>query len=926
MSFSTRTVLLDILFALLLLLLAAWIATAGIRWSVYFHPDEPTIARWFSQVAESGYITERAYPSGWFELHRLHGCRYASVPSESSGEDDEEKDDSFENDEPDPPGKRARWLDRHLSQAGSVNTHFASTFRPIPTDGHKPPLDSRVQDGRSFNAILYVASVLLVFLACLESGLRPLPAFVSGLFLCASAAPIEFAHYCETDAGLIVTLCFFAWISARTLRRGSPALALASGFAAGFAFSCKFSLAPLLLWCLVLPVALAVRRKGTPLRRATFALTLAAGSLALAAAGYAIGTPALLIAPDWYAEAVRHTSNRTYSEITANLGGVYDPWNAVAVRIVQFVRETTRLGALPILWGLFAWSFWLRPAFRRQAAGVPLLLPLFVPFAVFAFPFVRNQETLPVPILLAIGAGLPLEWWLRRRVATPRPSGRLRATAAVCVALAALALTDGMLRAHGMLSCFRVRDTRAEAQNWLLASLPRGARIGCDRYTGQSLSGVPCNFEDRHALPYRWISARAETNLPPYFIENVGFEGRLPLRDRRTGRFLPSTVANLEAWRNDSLELRRWTFPNGLQRPTFAQPDIRIVALSRPGPDAVDLPLAFDRPMLLLPPGVGLYDFDGAPGLGAVRAETIVGKRCAVHVSRRDARRWLVTSMLRGDEEATIACERPFRPTKARLRAGGTVATERRPAMRKSLSRLLARGQAFPSARVRMRGDDQTLLCAARLCADPAETARALRTGGDPARALEVLDEAARSAPLDTAALAEAFLSARMLGSDPNPEWTDAAKTAVEAVASAREGREISIRGIPLDVVRDFSRLRLASSILLPGDSLPVFLPPGEYDVFVPLPAGWGQESAPPRLFEDQTEDGAPVPIAPERIALRCPVRTEQGTILRCVDAPFAPFKSSLVEIVWNPLDSALGSAKEINEALVRPSISRNAR
>lgn len=886
----------------LLAILATWIATAGIRWSVYFHPDEPTIARWVSQVAESGYITDRAYPGGWFELHRLHGCRYASA----------KKGDDYNGGAP-RRGKAARWIDRHVVQDGIVSTLHASAFRPAAPDGRTIPFDWRLQDGRDFNAILYVVSVLLVFFACLESGLRPLPAFVSGLFLCAAASPIEFSHYCETDAGLIVALAFFAWISARTIRRESPSLALVAGFSAGFAVACKFSLAPLILWCLVLPVALAVRRKGPPLRRAAFATLLAAGSLALAAAGYAAGTPALVLAPEWYEGAVRHASARTYAEIAMNLGGVRDPWAAAVVRASQLVRETARLGAIPLVWGLFAWSFWFRREFRRQAVGVPLLLPVFIPFAVFAFPFVRNQETLPVPILLALGAGLPLEWWLRR-CATERPSRRLRVAAAACATLAALALADGALRAHGMLSCFRSRDTRAEAQNWLLASLSSDARIGFDRYVGQSARGLPCIIESWNSLPYRWLSSREKPGLPPYYMENVGFEGRLPVRDLRTGRLRDSMVESLDAWRNESLELRRWTFPDGLQRPTFAQPDVRIVSLSKPGPDAVDLPLAFDRPVLLLPPGVGLYDCEGAPGLGAARAETVVGRRSAFHVPRGDARRWLVARMFRGDGEATIACERPFRPAKLRLRAGGAVAAEWRPAIGRGFARLFARGEAFPSARVRMRGDDQTQLCAAQLFADPAEAARTLRKSGEPARALELLDGAARSGSLDAAALVEAFLAARAAGFEPRPEWTEAAAAAASAAAAARNGGEVLLRGIPLSVVRDFSRLRLSAAEMFPESELPVFLPPGTYDVVLPLPNGWSLESVPKRLLENQTEDGSVVETAPGHFAARCRVRTERGTLLRCARTPFTPFQSVFAEISWDPLASALAAAEEIGE------------
>lgn len=919
-----------VLFAVVLLAIAAWVATGGLRWSVRFHHDEATIFRWFRQVAESGYITDRAYPSGWFELHRLHGCPYSSVRRgnegiQSSATDDDAGGDGSETaEEGDHAGvrenRRFRFLARHLTQDGAISATKASSFRSMPLDWSCVPLDRGIQDGRDFNAWLYVLSVLFLFLACLESGMRPGTAFLSGLFFCASAAPIEFTHYCETDMGLVFSLALFSWIAARAIRKEYPPLVMVSGFAAGFAMSCKFSLAPLLLWTLLLPAAFAVRRPGSPRRRIALGAALVLGSVLAAFAGYLVGTPALLRAPEWYREALRHASERTYQEILINLGGVRSRWAASIIRASQFVREMPQFGVITLLWGLFAWSFWFRRAFRRYAFGVALLLPVFVPFAIFFFPFIRTQETLPLSFVLALGAGLPLEWWLRRRREEPAPSRGQRLAAAACAALAVLALADGAVRAAGMSSCFRSRDTRAEAQNWLFSSAPRDLRIASDRYVEQVLRGVICTNEFQGGLPYRWSKSLKKKALPPYYIENVGFEGRLPVRNLRTGRLRPEIVRNLESWRKATFELKRWSLPSGISRPTFGQPDIRIVALRYPKRNAVDVPLCLSRPVLILPPGVGLYDSEGAPGLGARRAETIVGKRCAIHVARRDARRWLVAHMLGGEGEATIRCERPFSPTRAKLRRGEVCAVEWKPFCAGPLSWFLSRSEAFPSARVRMRGDDQRQFCIAELVADPVEAAHLLRVGGHPADALALLSGTLKQCPSNESAKVEAFLASRILGREPSPEWESAARLAIDAAHAAEAadggGKAFAVRGVPARVLHDFSHLRTDPVAFVPGAIMPVYLPPGRYEVLVPLPRNHPEDSVPARVFVNQTDDFSLVEYGEKRVALCCHLDMADGDLLRLGgSASFETFQCNL-DISWNPLDQVSRKAREIESLL----------
>ncbi|MBQ7252184.1 MAG: glycosyltransferase family 39 protein, partial [Kiritimatiellae bacterium] len=400
-------------FAAVLLLAAVWTGTAGREWSECYHPDELAIQRWMALVRDEGYLTNRAYPNGWFQLYRIRMALQARA------------------------AKAANAWRAHVRQDGKVVTVDPATFfapggfrdtRPHPT----------IQDGRDFNSWLFVLTALFLYAACLEAGFHPPAAFVSGLFFLASPASAEFVRYCETDAALLVSMAFFAWTAARALRKGGTGRILLAAFAAGFAVACKFTLFPLLLWAFAGPAAL-FRRGGSRPRGWVFFAALVLAALLAAAAGYAAGTPALFHDPAWYFAALRSASRRTYAELTHHLGGVYSWRGATVLRCRSLAAVFARMGALPLLWGLFSWSFWFRRPFRRQLAGIPWLLPLFVPFLVCCCPFVRTQEALPFDLLFAMGAGLPLQWLVFSRSRRPplRRAGKLAVPAAALLAAAA---------------------------------------------------------------------------------------------------------------------------------------------------------------------------------------------------------------------------------------------------------------------------------------------------------------------------------------------------------------------------------------------------------------------------------------------------------------------------------------------------------
>ena len=897
-------------------LFATWEATAGLRWSVLFHPDEPLVAAWIDQTRDEGRVTDRVYPGGWFQLFRFRLFLERKIEDFSEA-----------------------W-ESHSVQDGVVSAVHERTYAWKMPPPSSPPPNHSVQDGRDFNAFLYALSAVLILLGALEAGLRPVAALISALFFLASPGPAEFCRYCETDAGLVFSLAFFAWCAARAVRRRSPAWMLFASFAAGFASACKYSLAPLVFWVPVLAAVVPLgvsdaKQSGERKTRARRLAALTLAGFALAAAGFLYGTPALLMDPEWWLSSYREVSTATYSEMLSNLGGKPSWTGAAVIRASNLVRHLAAFGLPTLLWGAFSWSFWLRRPFRRQLAGVPLLLPAFFPFAVFLFPFVRSQETLPVAMVIAFGAGLPLEWWLRRRANGPAASRRLRVAACAAAVFGTLALCDSALRASGMISCFRLRDTRAEAQNWLLASLPEGAPVAFDGYVGQIARGIPCRVSKQPGgLQWRWNGAPEPCGpgLPPprYYLENVGFTWRFPVQDLRTGRLKKEVRDRIEAWNADTFLIREWFVSPDVPHPTFGQPPVRIVSFDVPAPGAADAPVALPRPLAFLPPDAPLYDASGPAGLGALRAFRLVGKRTTVRLARDRRPRWLVVRSVSDGTPMKVEVERFFRPGKTGLDPGGATAFALRPSV---LDRLLFRAVAWPAARARLRGDDQNNVVAAFLTPSAAEAARALRIAGRCAEALTLLREAGMP---DDAARVEAFLAARSAGVTVEPEWEEAARGAiaacesvakvagrVESSADDREARAAaSVGGGPVGPVVDFARLRLVRQAVVPGVPLPVFLPKGRYTIVLsPTRSEAGLPPAvPEHLFVGQL-GGFRKELAPNgahRLVADVDVRDPGAFLVPSGDpSAFTPFFAE-VEIAWSVSARLREAASDIQNALGR--------
>lgn len=874
---------------------AAHSATSGLVWSADFHPDEVHIARWINQVNRHGYITERAYPSGWFELFRVRFRWDKTV---------------------------AKWSDfwgRHRIEDGRVGAP------PDPFEPHgfrETPRERQyeVQDGRDFNAWLYVLTAVFLFGACLEAGFHPLAAFLSGAFFLTAPGPLEFIHYCETDGGLLVSMAFFAWLAARALRKRSWGWALAASFAAGFAVACKFTLVPLLAWCCVVP---AVFR---PLKGKRVSLRLAAGmvfalvSLGLAFEGYLRGTPAFRVDPDTYLELMGKASTATYREICLNLGGEYTWRGATVLRLASLAEHVGEMGVLPFLWGVFAWGFWFLPKHRRQLAGIPGLLPVFFPFLAFGCPFVRRQELLPVAVMLSMGAGLPLHGWLTRDRGHPVRGWTERAAAGAAALLGLSAFCWQFARASGLSSCFQMRDTRAEAQNWLCGSLPEETPVSYDIYVERIKGDFQRFTIDYRGLPFRWDgeppASKGVRSL--YYVENVGFPGRLPIRDPRTGAVFPRVRESLAGYQASVFPVRTWGVSRATRTPVFVQPKVRLVSFERPSGEAFDVPVGHARPLWILPDGCHLYDAEGAAGFGPVRGVHTVRKRSLVHLNLEDGPRWLATRMLEGEESVRIEREGLFRPAKADLGAGGVVVAGLKPAW---WERVLAGTAAHSTMRCRTGKGDGAVHCVTYLLASAAEAARELRVAGDAAAALDLLRGEGK---LDAAGCVEAFLAAKALGKEPEAEWEAAARGAVAAAdrlvaAGDAPGRaDVTFCGVPAGVVEDFSRARLTHCRLEPGARLPLWLPPGRYTLSLTLPGGCSG-AVPARLFACQTGDSGVEGNPSSACRLTAVLEVPAGEFLRVAEAGEEAFFSLVADelvVGWSPVERILEAAGQIRAAL----------
>lgn len=885
--------------SILLFAAVRWWSAAGVDWSRMRNPDEETICRWIGQVRQFGYPAERVYPGGWFQLFRLRMA-----------------------------------FDRAADalEARSASMPPRPAFRPEPA----PPRAWSISDARRFNLSLHAGTAVVVLLAGLEAGFALPAALFGAAFFAVQALPLEAGHYCETDEALVFMLALTLWLALRALRRGGRGRFLLAALSAGFAFSCKFTLAPLVLLAPVLPPLLPGRPERASRREAVLAWAgLAAAGLACFAAGFLAGTPALVLDPGFFFHSLPKISAMTYRETLRTLGPMAGVrWAPLALRAGSLATELGKLGWAVPAWLLLSAAAFLAPRENRRLAVVPLFVAVFAVHALVAMPWIRSQETLVPLVSLCLLAGAPVDRALRRLRGGARGARLAGAGALLAAGAAALVVAAG--QGSRMLSAFRDPDTRRLFGVWLRTSLPPDRLVATDSYAGpRGLMFPNPNDPLFHRLPERYDRDRLEaaTNRPDYYVRNASFVGRDANRSLWTRRLLPDAQARLDAFREDFPLLAAWRLPPGTRlRPVFNQHDVELYALPRRGAAGSDLApvdLAFDRPRLVGSGDAPLWTGDMRAPVGPVWAVRTVGKRTSVGLPAPPpgARLRAVTESAPGGAEVRVAWDGPMASPRGALRPGGAVAAELRPAAFAARSFF----DVFPRARVRIRGDESRALCATFLSSDPAETARALRLGGDPVAALAVVRAERDPAP---ACAAEGFLAALAAGEEPDPAWRRRAAAALaawdvlaERLRAAEEGRgpfpeAAAVRGAPVFSHRDFARASIGELPAFPGEPLPFLLPPGAYRLRFTVRAGDADWIESVRLVDGQSGPPDVVPLeGGDAVAFAVPFRLRRAAPLRLSASlpPADPAGSAIlrdVELRWDPLEAIARSAEELRAAL----------
>ena len=869
----------------LLYFLASSIASRGIRWSTFLHPDELPISRWIDKSEQNGYIRERIYPSGWFVLMGIG-----------------EKWDSFR--ERHSPGSDA-WK----SQDGMIAAVYENTFhRRIDCDaGKKLAQFERIQRGRDFNVILLAISSILIYLALLQIGCNPFAAFFSGLLLASHPFFLEHAHYCETDMALVVSLAAYALAASCAVERKSMAAALAASFIAGFGVASKYTLTPILVTATVLIAA--VSRKYGRWRKA-LACCFAIGGLLLFALGFLWGTPALYKDPSFYLHgAVSALAKGTYSEATGLSSSGNLP-SRFLLRASSLVRESWKSGWPLLAWSLASLGFWFSGPRKKHLAAFPLFLPAFLLFALFGMPWIRNQELLPVLAVLVFSAALPIDSAIKsfNRGMALRQAIRPCATILLGMLVLASVARDGFR----MTSAFLHRETRAECQNWLFATAPSGLTMGASHYAAQVARGVPIHAVGAGQLEERyspeWMRSLFPSNRPSYYLRDSSFAvraNRTHVLNRRTAR----AQECFEKFNKDALRLKSWTISPGRIRPIFAQHDVELWALPPDDSEgdaeftAPDIPVLTSRPVFFRWAGATYYASWELGPFGPEEAIQTVGKRRWVRpFSETQGRFWAVSRIVGGRSPVTISWNDLFTPSKRTFPVGHATFFEGKASRWKRLVSV----DSIPGARVRMRGDDQNNLCLTTVVSDPAEAAFLLRSHGEPGQALGLLRKAGIETP---AARIQAFLAASEARETPEAAWIDAARMAIatyDATIGADTNANARICGVPLRVARDFARLRFDAHCR-PDAEIPVYLPPGKYS-FTVKPLAEGFFAVPNQFFAGIDDIDFAETTAPDgQMALESSFTIARSKRLR-IDPEFPETDGvsnfAEIEIRWDPLDS----------------------
>ncbi len=755
----------------------------GSEWERGLHPDEAKIVRWEYEIRRDGYLRDRVYPTGFFRMAEwVRG---------------------LERDSPD-ARRRAAWT----RQEGA-----GSAARDASRGARSAEPEDLLLFYRKFNAWLAAFGALFAFWTALVVLKRRAPAFLAGLLVALNPLHVEFAHYCETDATMIFTVSLTFLLSALALDRKSAALSLLAALSAGFAFSCKYTLLPLLA---VAPATAFLAVPGRRGRRAALALAAAA----LAVAGFLYGTPAVV--RDWafFKAGSASAKARTFAEIKGILGEMArTPGAAAMYKARQFLDEARKLGAAWWAWLLLAAPLWASGRLRRQFPAVPLFTLLFALYVAFGLPWFRSQEFLPLVVPVALTTVLPLLFAGRIR----RRGLRVCALAGAATVVLAFGARSAVQSAR-CLSAFAHKDERVTMRDWLAESCPRDVPLDLDAYATfmDKTLPMPCvhvkNPEQRYPESFSDTSGK-------YYVMVENMVGRGAVHPW-TRAYYPDIAARVADFTNRCERVLTFrASDDGLARPTFASADAelwRIVRENAPdrGTGLGDIPLVLPRPARLAFGGETYYPAQDMTAVGPELALRNIGRRSSVALrfDKDDAKETYAVSRFLGSHAgAELAWKSGFRPQKSGIPDGRAV-----------LSRLGGSGlglemrraaDTLPTFRVRMRSADKAGVGVTTVTRSPLVAADLLRRNGAPDEAADLLAGLAAAEHPDDGTLVAAALALAGAGRggeitremrDAARRTLDTAEALLDAAAENRPGwKETTLLGTSLEAYLDFARIRL---------------------------------------------------------------------------------------------------------------------
>lgn len=703
-----------------------YFAIRGTDWTLGMHPDEITVKASMLEFAEELHpaIDGSVYPEGSYVLFNLYRKAVGLWV----------------------------WAGRLGAQEDSASRDIDKVREPTRGKMCTPTIAM----GRRMNAVLAGLAGIFIFLAVKAATGSAAGGVAASLLCAASPFVVEHAHYCESDLSFVVGLCLSLWLLFETIRRDSDGFMVASAAACSAAFACKYTVAPLLPFCVAVQVARGVCafRMAAGKRARALALrhfgVVSLYCFAAAILAYVVFTPLVYVDFDLYARKIfkiygnvhGETMDRDFSHSTdVPFLRVRYILRLLAIQFRTFGiahAAAAALGAVAVVFG-----------FRRNRCGLWLavLTVAFFAFDIGVAPWVRSQEFLPFAILLGAFPALAVGHFAAE---ARRRGGRF---AGVAVSAAGLALSAALAlpAANRVARQFSSIETRNVARRWLEMTSNPGARFAAGRFASPALRGgritTATVFGDAER---RWRPGFIDPANPghEYFVRQTLFPGR-GFIDNATGALHPQYAAGWSNFLDHATMLREWKNTPGYQ-PSFCQLPLEMWATT-----TADTPFARLRPLCRRATAyyMGQEAYDAAQGgdwLGPIEAIRTVGARKHVRFVPPvgGGAVYAVTRHFKGLQSAKIKWESAFEPRERVIEPGrADYFVYERGALPPAFADFCVR------TRVRMRGNDQTSLCLTTITSDPVYAAELLARGGSPDRAEALL--AACSLPPDLGSAAQ---------------------------------------------------------------------------------------------------------------------------------------------------------------------------